>query len=251
MNARRHKVLTVGESELERARTAEVLEPLGVDLVHADDGYHALGLLSDHSDIDLIISTMGMEEMSGIELARIVTMDPDFSGIPILLRAPECSADELREARQSGVAEILSTEDDPTLMQASVASHLRARPPKRQRSLLLSASPEIKAALRTVLQDSGLPFFEVSELHDATDVLGRLGKWNIAFVDFRLSPAQAAVFLKFVKDQKEYERLRLVLLVNGAHAGEILHTVGGGVDYDILEHGSREKILERLRSHGL
>jgi PAS domain S-box-containing protein len=77
------RILVVDDDVLVLMGTVGVLEDMGHDVLDAANGHEALSLLSENSDIDLIITDQGMPGMTGVQLSeKIAAQRPD---IPIIL----------------------------------------------------------------------------------------------------------------------------------------------------------------------
>jgi CheY-like chemotaxis protein len=67
------KILIVDDDPEVRSIVAEFLEDLGYDVLQANGGTHALELQERTPDLRMIVTDIRMPDMSGIELANIVT----------------------------------------------------------------------------------------------------------------------------------------------------------------------------------
>ena len=76
-------ILLVDDDPAVRDVTAAILEDLGYDVIEADDGAAALGLLSKGVRIDLLMADFAMPGMTGGELAASVA--EQRPGLPVLL----------------------------------------------------------------------------------------------------------------------------------------------------------------------
>lgn len=77
------RVLVVDDDVLVLMGTVGILEDMGHDVLDATNGEEALGILSENSDIDLVITDQGMPGMTGVQLSeKIAAERPD---IPIIL----------------------------------------------------------------------------------------------------------------------------------------------------------------------
>jgi hypothetical protein len=66
-------ILIVDDEPEVRTVVAEFLEDFGYNVLQANGGTQALGRLTDHPDVELLITDIRMPEMSGIELADLAT----------------------------------------------------------------------------------------------------------------------------------------------------------------------------------
>ena len=88
-DATRQRVLIVEDSIAESMRLEAMLTKLGYDVMSANNGREALGVLNDHA-IPLIISDWRMPEMSGIDLCRKVRDDARY-GQPYFILLTGCN----------------------------------------------------------------------------------------------------------------------------------------------------------------
>jgi signal transduction histidine kinase/CheY-like chemotaxis protein len=63
-------ILLVDDEDVVRAATAEMLEDIGYEVVQADSGAAALGLLRESNGVDLVITDYLMPGMNGVELIQ-------------------------------------------------------------------------------------------------------------------------------------------------------------------------------------
>jgi CheY-like chemotaxis protein len=66
-------ILIVDDEPEVRTVVAEFLEDFGYNVLQANGGAQALGQLTDHPGVELLITDIRMPEMSGIELADLAT----------------------------------------------------------------------------------------------------------------------------------------------------------------------------------
>jgi two-component system chemotaxis response regulator CheY len=79
-------VLVVDDDPGMRRYLRSCLEPLGMQVVEANDGRQALELLSEEAPrLDLAIVDLVMPEVDGLELVARLEADPVYSALPVLL----------------------------------------------------------------------------------------------------------------------------------------------------------------------
>ena len=92
--ARSARLLVVDDEKMVRSVTAKLLRLKGHTVEEAESGFHALDLLADHP-FDLVVTDLGMPEMSGSELAyRVRQHHPN---LPILLLTGHTDAEDQSE----------------------------------------------------------------------------------------------------------------------------------------------------------
>jgi CheY-like chemotaxis protein len=225
-------ILIVDERALVRRTIALALKSDGLATLEAANGYQALDILRKASVVDLIIATIEMAEMTGIELTRLLKLDGKLQSIPVILRTRG-------EDLHSG------------LLKGRVDSLLEEKVPRPRQVLVLSTSAETKSQLRMALAEVGFRIFEVKNAAEAAEVLDDVDGLDLAFVDFRLAASQATEFIRHVRSQGENRRLRLVMLMSELNVTQVLEGVRGGVDHYLLQPVSREKLFGRLKDLGL
>jgi CheY-like chemotaxis protein len=79
-------VCVVDDDDDIREALSDVLSIEGYDVISADDGESALGLLrTRRSDCRLILLDLMMPQMNGWEFRRLQLQDPTIAAIPVLL----------------------------------------------------------------------------------------------------------------------------------------------------------------------
>lgn len=86
MTAAGCSVCVVDDDDDIREALSDVLSIEGYDVISADDGESALGLLrTRRSDCRLILLDLMMPQMNGWEFRRLQLQDPTIAAIPVLL----------------------------------------------------------------------------------------------------------------------------------------------------------------------
>jgi len=225
-------ILIVDERALVRRTIALALKADGLYTLEAANGYQAMEILRQEPDVDLIIATIEMAGMTGIELARLLKADDKLQSIPVILRT---RGEDLRAGSLKGRVETI----------------LEEKSGRTRSVLILSTSAETKAQLRMTLAEVGYRVFEVKSALEAAQVLEDVDGLDLAFIDFRLASNQATEFIHHVRSQGENRHLRLVMLMSELNVAQVIEGVRGGVDHYLLQPVSREKLFGRLRDLGL
>ena len=99
------KILIVDDQTTMRKVLSKIIQELGFNhIVEADDGDTALAKLGEEK-IDVIISDIHMERMSGIELLKNVRENPDLKEIPFIIATTENVRKSVMEAIKLGVSD--------------------------------------------------------------------------------------------------------------------------------------------------
>lgn len=94
-------VLTVDDSRTMREMVAFTLKGAGYDVVEANDGQHALTVLSG-TKVDLVIADLNMPNMDGLTLIRKLRTMPTYRTTPILMLTTESDEKKKQEGRSAG-----------------------------------------------------------------------------------------------------------------------------------------------------
>ena len=101
-------VLVVEDAIFVRNFVLIALRTMGItDTTEADNGKSALAELKK-KPYDLILSDWHMPEMEGIDLLKAVRADESLQHIPFLMLTSDVSAENVREAVESGVSDYLA-----------------------------------------------------------------------------------------------------------------------------------------------
>jgi len=93
--------MTVDDSKTMRDMVAYTLRTAGYDVVSAEDGKQALGMLAA-KPVDVVITDLNMPVMDGVQLIRALRADPKFRTMPILMLTTESDANKKAEGRTAG-----------------------------------------------------------------------------------------------------------------------------------------------------
>jgi two-component system response regulator PilR (NtrC family) len=127
------RILVVDDERSMRELLAIVLRREGYEVLLADNGRTAIGLL-EREPVDLLISDIKMPDMSGVEVLRAAKkIDPDILGIMITAFA---STDTAVEAMRLGACDYLSKPFDIDLLKMKVREKIENRQLRQENVLL-------------------------------------------------------------------------------------------------------------------
>jgi two-component system response regulator PilR (NtrC family) len=127
------RILVVDDERSMRELLAIVLRREGYEVLLAENGRTAIGLL-EREPVDILISDIKMPDMSGVEVLRAAKrMDPDILGIMITAFA---STDTAVEAMRLGACDYLSKPFDIDLLKMKVREKIENRQLRQENVLL-------------------------------------------------------------------------------------------------------------------
>lgn len=95
------RVLTVDDSKTMRDMVSFTLKSAGLEVVEAEDGVHALSVLSK-TTVDLVITDINMPNMDGVTLVKELRKRPSYSSTPILILTTEGGEEKKAQGRAAG-----------------------------------------------------------------------------------------------------------------------------------------------------
>lgn len=93
--------LTVDDSKTIREMVSFTLKGAGFDVLEAEDGKHALEVLSGN-EVQVIITDLNMPNMDGLELMKALRADPKYKFTPILMLTTEGDATKKEQGKAAG-----------------------------------------------------------------------------------------------------------------------------------------------------
>ena len=122
-------VLLVNDHEPQRYALQRTLAEAGYSVLSAASGTEALKLAAEMPDV--VVLDIGLPDMSGFEVCRLLKADPQTAHIPVIfLSATYQSGSSLDRGDQVGAAAYLFQPVDPTtltaVIQGALARHSRA-----------------------------------------------------------------------------------------------------------------------------
>ena len=97
-------ILTVDDSRSIREAVRFALEPLGYNIVEAEDGLDGLEVLKKEEKVDLVITDLNMPNLDGLEFIEKVREDSSYAGLPLVMLTTEGQADKMRRGKQAGAS---------------------------------------------------------------------------------------------------------------------------------------------------
>ena len=117
------QVLVVDDSQIMRKIVSGALNKAGVtDTIDACDGREAVKILSEQSDIDLVLMDWNMPNMTGLEALKKVRADGNK--VPIIMCTTEGEKEKVLEALKSGANDYLVKPFSPKDIQAKLEKFL-------------------------------------------------------------------------------------------------------------------------------
>lgn len=96
-------ILAVDDSRSILDMVRFTLEPLGYEVIDAEDGTEGLERLEQHA-VDMVITDLNMPKLDGIGFIAKVREDDRFAGLPMVMLTTEGQAEKMREGKKAGAS---------------------------------------------------------------------------------------------------------------------------------------------------
>jgi two-component system chemotaxis response regulator CheY len=94
------KILVVDDSKLMHKMYEVMLRQF--PLVHAMDGRDALGKLSEHADVELVLLDINMPNMNGLEFLEAIRNDGSYDGLQVVIISTEGKEEDTQRGLEAG-----------------------------------------------------------------------------------------------------------------------------------------------------
>ena len=114
------RIVIVDDSPTVRLSLKKCIEPLGHEVIMAEDGLDGVEKVKGHLPVDLVITDINMPRMDGLALSRELKNSPETRHIPILVITTEGSGKMKDEAKEIGVSGWIVKPFQPDLIRKSI-----------------------------------------------------------------------------------------------------------------------------------
>ncbi len=112
------KALIVDDSRAMRSILARTLSGLGFEVLQAQDGREALGVLNrEHPGIDLVLSDWNMPEMNGLEFVKAMRSESKYAAVPVVMVTTETHIEQMVIALGAGANEYIMKPFTPEMVE--------------------------------------------------------------------------------------------------------------------------------------
>jgi len=151
----RKRILVVDDEVPVRQVLGEMLQSLGYAVLEAEDGAQTLDL-AFHREADLILLDVGLPDLSGFEVAKLIRRRFDPAVLPIIMVTGRAGREERLKAVEAGANDFIGKPVDMTELKVRVAAQLRLKEAellrRRHRAELERAVRERTRELRATLE---------------------------------------------------------------------------------------------------
>ncbi len=120
------------------------------------------------------------------------------------------------------------------------------------KALVVDDSRAMRSMLKKMVLDLG---YDVVEAEHGEDALARLdeqdGEVGFALVDWNMPVMDGLTFIKSVRDERRYDRLRLMMVTSETNPRHVYDALKAGADEYAMKPVTREMIREKLSMLGI
>jgi len=118
------KVLVVDDDMRNIFALSAVLEEQDMNVLSADNGRDAIGILQDQPDVDIVLMDIMMPEMDGIDTMREIRKIPELKSLPIVAVTAKAMKGDREKCIEAGAWDYLSKPVDTEQLYAVLRAWL-------------------------------------------------------------------------------------------------------------------------------
>lgn len=120
------------------------------------------------------------------------------------------------------------------------------------KALVVDDSRAMRAMLRKMVLDLGYDVIEAEHGQDALDRLAeQTEEVGFALVDWNMPVMDGLTFIRSVRDQRRWDRLRLMMVTSETNPRHVYEALKAGADEYAMKPVTREVIKEKLSMLGI
>ena len=97
-------ILVVDDFASIRDFVCEMLRRKGYATLGAANGNQAYAMLSDKTNVNLVLTDYNMPDCTGPELLQKIKSNPEISRVPVVFLTTESNPDKMRDAKEAGLS---------------------------------------------------------------------------------------------------------------------------------------------------
>lgn len=117
-------ILVVEDSPSIRKFITLALKIQNYTVITAEDGMQALEMLTQNSNVDMVLTDLNMPNMDGIKLIKEIRKMPVFAELPIIILSSLTSEQDIKEGLDAGADSYLIKPFNTKKIQYEIAKYL-------------------------------------------------------------------------------------------------------------------------------
>ena len=138
-----------------------VLENYGLRVVYAENGNSCLAVLSENSDVSVILMDVMMPEMDGYETTRAIRALPGYATLPIIALTAKAMQGDREKCLEAGATDYIPKPVDTDLLLATMSRWIAQRTQEEssaaeaESDLKVDSEAEVDSSAKTTGKSSG------------------------------------------------------------------------------------------------
>ena len=121
----RHKILIVEDNAINLDLITAMLEPFGLNIIRAEDGYEALKKMDDNPDISLILLDIGLPGIDGTEVFKRLRCIEASKDIPVVAITAHAMAGNKEHLMSLGFNDFVAKPIDKKILYEKIREYLK------------------------------------------------------------------------------------------------------------------------------
>ena len=236
-------ILIIDNSVAMRSGLKALLGSLNANIIEASNGLDGLNLLSQ-THFDVIITSVDMPKMDGLELCRRVKHTPATQAIPVIILSSSNAATDIDSAIQAGAAAYIAKREARTRLYDTVQKIRAKSSSQKERTIMLvDDSRPIRIMIQKGLLEAG---FRVIPAENGKEALALLSKNrpDLILTDINMPEMDGFQLCEVVRSDPEYATIPFVVMstINDrAQMREIIKY--GATDYMVKPFNVDEMVI--------
>lgn len=233
------RVLLVEPSPMQAHIASKILDDIGIiTVVTCHDGTEALAALSEDDQPTVVISSLYLPDMTGIELVTAMRSDWQLEATPFILVSSETRPQVLDPVRQSGACSIVAKPFTPQqLTRAICAAADYLNPPadldsaelERMHVLVVDDSTFSRRHMRRLLEELGIERISEAENGRAAVALLQQTMIDLVITDYNMPEMNGHELTEYIRQQSWQNQVPVLMVTSEQNQGRLAAVQQAGV----------------------
>ncbi len=237
-----HTLLVVDDNEMNRDALSRRLERKGYDVISAENGYQAIGIVGSQS-VDLILLDIMMPGITGLDVLKILRQNYSPAELPIIMATAKDENKDMIEAFNLGANDYVTKPINFPLVLARVQAHLRMKS--------ATSAPETKVISEDLTFSQVKPGVVLADRYRLEEPIGE-GAFGMVYRAYHLG-LQYPIAVKILKASVAYTPDAVARFQReGITACRVQHpNVVNIFDFGVTSGNVAYLVMEMLTGHSL
>ena len=118
-------------------------------------------------------------------------------------------------------------------------------------ALVIDDSKAMRSILKKILNEVGFDVVQAGDGRQALEGLARVGKFDLALVDWNMPEMSGIEFIEAVRAEKAYDEMSLMMVTTETEMSQVVRALDTGANEYLMKPFTKELLLEKLAILGL